>query len=106
MEAGRLTARKMLGSEAKEEWEEKRTASSLYPLADPEQEALQRFLKILEENSDEDPKLRRVEAILSKGVAGEGGWLNRGCIVFSQYCDSVFLLAGHMSKQSTIPPAG
>jgi len=99
MEAGRLTARKMLGSEAEEEWEEEGTASSLYPLTDQEKEALQRFLKILEENRDEDPKLRRVEAILSSGVSGEGGWLNLGCIVFSQYYDSVFLLAEHMSRR-------
>ena len=102
IEAGRLTALKMLGSdveEREEEWDEEGTVSLLYPLTDHENEALQRFLKILEENRDADPKLRRVEAILSKGVAGESGWLNRGCIVFSQYYDSVFLLAEHLSRR-------
>jgi hypothetical protein len=104
IEAGRLTAQQMIGTSAgssEEEWEDDalETPSSIYPLTKLEQEALSRFLKILEENRDEDPKLRRVESILSMGTAGTGGWLSLGCIIFSQFYDSVLWLGQHLSRR-------
>ena len=102
IEAGRLTAQQMLNTNAEgfeEEWEDdsQESPSSIYPLTDEEREALSRFLKILEENRDEDPKLRQVETILSNGALLNGGWLPLGCIIFSQYYDSVLWLGRHLS---------
>ncbi|MDI6776798.1 MAG: helicase-related protein [Syntrophales bacterium] len=106
IEAGRLTAIKMLGpplerDQDDEEGEDERdeTLSSLYPLTKEERFALTRFLKILDENRDEDPKLRQVETILSSGVPVTGGWLSFGCIIFSQYYGSVFWLGQRLSKR-------
>ena len=106
IEAGRLTAMKMLGTQpqgdqADEEGEneEEEKLSSLYPLSHEERAVLGRFLKILEENRDEDPKLRQVERILTANDITAGGWLSLGCIIFSQYYDSVLWLGLHLSKR-------
>jgi len=106
IEAGRLTAMKMLGTQpqgdqADEEGEndEEEKLSSLYPLSHEERAVLSRFLKILEENRDEDPKLRQVERILTANDIIAGGWLYMGCIIFSQYYDSVLWLGLHLSKR-------
>ncbi len=105
IEAGRLTAMKMLGTQpqgdqADEEGEneEEEKLSSLYPLSHEERAVLGRFLKILEENRDENPKLRQVERILTTNDIVAGGWLPLGCIIFSQYYDSVLWLGLNLSK--------
>lgn len=104
IEAGRLTAMKMLGTrddqaEEEEENEAEETLSSIYPLTKEEREALARFLKILDENKDEDPKLHLVEKILLRGVSGTVEWISFGCIIFSQYYDSVLWLGQKLSKR-------
>jgi ERCC4-related helicase len=104
IEAGRLTARQMLATNAEgaeEEWEDdaQESPSSIYPLTDNERVALSRFLKILEENRDEDPKLRQVERVLTTSDTVVGGWLSLGCIIFSQFYDSVLWLGRHLSKR-------
>jgi len=104
IEAGRLTAMKMLGTQEyqadeEEENEAEDTLSSIYPLTKEEREALAGFLKILDENKDEDPKLQLVERILSRGTSGTTDWLSIGCIVFSQYYDSVLWLGEKLSRR-------
>jgi len=106
IEAGRLTAMKMLstqaqGDQADEEGEseEEERMSSLYPLTVEERAVLSRFLTILDENRDVDPKLRQVERILTTNQVIAGGWLPRGCIIFSQFYDSVFWLGILLSKR-------
>lgn len=104
IESGRLTAIKMLGTQTdqpEEEGEDEgdEILSSIYPLTKEEGEALTRFLKILDENKDEDPKLQLIERILSTGVSGTVGWLSLGCIIFSQYYDSVLWLGQRLSKR-------
>jgi len=104
IEAGRLTAQQMLATNAEgaeEEWEDEaqESPSSIYPLTDDEKGALGRFLKILEENRDEDPKLRQVERVLTSSDTVAGGWLSLGCIIFSQFYDSVLWLGLHLSKR-------
>ena len=106
IEAGRLTAMKMLGTQhqgdqADEEGEneEEEKLSSIYPLSHEEREVLGRFLRILEENRDEDPKLRQVERILTTNDTVAGGWLSLGCIIFSQFYDSVLWLGRQLSAR-------
>ena len=106
--AGQQTAAKMLGQAAGVDDEDDEAeaaggpapmASSLYPLIEAERVELERFLGLLEQNAEEDPKARIVEAILLRGVEGSEPWLDRGCIVFSQYYDSVLWLAWHLSER-------
>ena len=111
--AGRQTARKMLGVEAREDdleededIETPTPTSSLYPLTAPEREALERFLELLGDGREDDPKARAVEEILLWGVDGTAPWLEQGCIVFSQYYDSARWLAGRLSERLPDEPIG
>ena len=102
--AGRQTALKMLGEkkdgdEDDDEAEEQAGPSgrsSLYPLTAAEREELRRFVALLDA-AEEDPKARIVERLLSQAEPGGHGWLDEGCIVFSQYYDSVRWLAERLS---------
>ncbi len=102
LEAGRKTAVKMLGSmddlSDEEELEDARS-SNLYPLIEDERVKLARFLDLLDAAASEDPKYREVERVLLTGVDGTGPWLDRGCIVFSQYYDSAFWVASRLSER-------
>lgn len=112
--AGRRTALRMLGEDTEEiEGEDDEgveqtpvTPSALYPLSEPERAELTRCLKLLEVNPDDDPKGQEVERILLRGAEGTGPWLDRGCIVFSQYYDSVYWLAGLLSGRLPKEPVG
>jgi hypothetical protein len=57
-----------------------------------ERSALSRCLKALDASQDRDPKYQKVEEYL----VGQG-WLNMGCIIFSQYFDSIWWLAKQLS---------
>ena len=63
-----------------------------------EEECLTRLVNVLQANRDTDPKYLRVRDILQNGVEDEGGWLHRGCIIFSQYFDSANYIAELLSK--------
>lgn len=97
--AGRLTAEKMLGystptDEDDAEGEDDDTkVSALYPLTPQEREHLQAFAEALRANLDEDPKYAAIAEKLSSG------WLKQGCIIFSQYYDSVYWLAQRLSTR-------
>jgi superfamily II DNA or RNA helicase len=100
--AGRRTAEKMLGispdEQINEEEEEDETATSISPLfremTDEERTHLNRFYQILSDHENEDPKISKIREILL-----EKRWLDRGCIVFSQYFDSVEFLAKKLSAE-------
>jgi len=97
--AGRLTAEKMLRSwqnldvvsetaEGNEEEIDALPEGSSRTLIPDEQELLERFVGALVANQEKDPKYAVVLDCLKSR-----GWLERGCIVFSQYYDSVSWLA-------------
>lgn len=103
--AGKITAKKML-----DDWEQVRgdedsdegatTARSEFKSLSPEEQAaLERFVKILEMNQARDPKYEVVVRLLRDGhaAAGPENWLQLGCIIFSQYYDSVEWLARELS---------
>ena len=48
----------------------------------------------MEASRDRDPKCDAVRRLLV-----DEGWLERGCIVFSQYYDSVWWLAGQLARE-------
>ncbi|MCK5230329.1 MAG: SWF/SNF helicase family protein, partial [Desulfobulbaceae bacterium] len=59
-----------------------------------ERSALSRCLKALDAGQDRDPKYQKVEEYL----VGQG-WLKMGCIIFSQYFDSIWWLAKQLSAE-------
>ncbi|MGH2389575.1 MAG: SNF2-related protein, partial [Chloroflexota bacterium] len=105
--AGRATARKMLGPEhdaGGEDDQEEAPRGALYPLTEAEEDKLREVLALLEAAPDEDPKYRVVERILLEGIEGTRRWLNRGCIIFSQYYDSVRWVGACLSARLPAEP--
>ena len=98
--AGKITAEKMLGSwqsigdlasgmEGEDQAEEEHDAEGMSKtLTTEERSLLERFGNALEANRERDPKYEVVRRCLITD-----GWLERGCIIFSQYFDSVTWLA-------------
>ena len=96
--AGKATARQMLvswrdldqiqlGREGDDESDAPRSGQSK-SLTDSERSLLERFVKALDANTERDPKYAVVLECLRNR-----SWLERGCIIFSQYYDSVRWLA-------------
>lgn len=122
MLAGENTAKKMLAWTAEgqeklqalydvildeeDEEPETDTASEIKNLTPEEIDCLERLVGVLKNNRDTDPKYRRVLEILKNGVTTEGGWINKGCIVFSQYFDSANYVAELLSKELADTPIG
>lgn len=74
-----------------EETEAITTAGMSRTLTGDERELLERFVKALEANQERDPKYTVVLDCLNTR-----GWLEKGCIIFSQFYDSVRWLAEHL----------
>ena len=103
VEAGRRTVEKMLG-----EWEDideaeddDEATSQLRTLTGPECEVLVRLARAMESNRERDPKYAAVLRLLV-----DDGWLRYGCIVFSQYFDSVWWLANQLASELRTQPIG
>ena len=103
--AGRQTTEKMLNEWGTEEnivnttlFEEEDDAvvnadrENMKNMTGPERSALSNCLKALDASQDRDPKYQKVKEYL----VGQG-WLEKGCIVFSQYFDSIWWLAKQLS---------
>ncbi|BCC61101.1 MULTISPECIES: phospholipase D-like domain-containing anti-phage protein [Bacillus] len=97
--AGEQTAIKMLNwgiteedlgeDESLEEIDE----NSIKNLNDEERQCLSNFVKAIEANKDKDPKYRLTYELL----VGED-WKGKGCIIFSQFYDSVYWVANNLSN--------
>ncbi|NEX19066.1 helicase SNF2 [Thiorhodococcus mannitoliphagus] len=94
MEAGRRTVEKLLAewTTLDEDEEDDGSLAQLRTLTPAERALLQRFLKALEANQERDPKYQIVRSQLL-----DQGWMELGCIIFSQYFDSVFWLASQLT---------
>lgn len=85
-----------------EEWEEESEAlhSSFITLTEPEKELLSTLHRRLKLTRSEDPKYLKIVELL------EQGWLQKGCIIFSQYYDSVAWLAEKLVEHFPEEPIG
>lgn len=106
--AGMLTAKRMLEgwerievSEEEEELEEDTRGNAAQPmidtsrtLTDEERLLLERFVAALEANQERDPKYAVIVDCLRNR-----GWLELGCIVFSQYRESIQWLAEQLTVE-------
>ena len=72
--------------------------SDIKDLKDDEAECLERLINVLKSNTDTDPKYHRVKSILTGGVEDEGAWIDKGCILFSQYYDSALYIVTRLSN--------
>ena len=108
MEAGRRTVEKILHdrerldyAEEDEESPGEGSADRFRTLTGAERDVLLRLKGALEANRERDPKYAVVRRLLV-----EEGWLQSGCIVFSQYFDSVQWLAGQLAADLPNEPIG
>lgn len=98
--AGRKTAESLLGDwrdvpeeeEDDEHQDRDQDAFDLRSLTTEERTLLQSFVDALNANQERDPKYQVVlDCLLNRG------WLDLGCIIFSQYFDSVWWLAQNLT---------
>jgi hypothetical protein len=101
--AGLQTAQRMLDSWERIEWDEEddeenqaegqASSQASKTMTGEEYRLLERFVAALQANQERDPKYEVVRHCLL-----DRGWLKLGCIVFSQYRDSIQWLAGQMTE--------
>ncbi|MDD9982325.1 MAG: helicase-related protein, partial [Gammaproteobacteria bacterium] len=96
MEAGRHTVEKILGewTDLDEAEDDDESTDELRTLTGQERETLTRLAQAMESNREQDPKYAEVLRLLVKEE-----WLRHGCIVFSQYFDSVWWLAQQLTAE-------
>lgn len=117
MEAGRRTVARLLGEEpdtpddededdAEEEVPDQvgrspQGVSDFKNFTDAERAALERCLKLLREGGNNDPKLDALIGYLRGTHPGVSrSWLDLGCILFSQYYDTVRWIGDEMAKRA------
>ena len=101
MEAGRLTVNRILEGWDEVDEEDDDPGDQLRSLTPEERATLERLTRSMESSRERDPKCAAVLRLL---VAE--GWLDEGCIVFSQYFDSVWWLANQLSRELPDEPIG
>ncbi len=116
MEAGRSTVRKLLDDEpdAMDDEEEDdleedtllqlgrqpQGASDFKNFTDQERASLRRCLELLQQGGNNDPKLEALIGYLCGTHPGvTSSWMDRGCILFSQYYDTVRWIGDEMAKR-------
>ncbi|MBX7059770.1 MAG: DEAD/DEAH box helicase family protein [Leptospirales bacterium] len=116
MAAGMSTAQKLQGGTSEEDLskeyedseDEPELPGSLPRLQSEQHQLLSRVIQCLATAAEEgaDPKLARIRQILDRGVEGTGPWLERGCIIFTQYFDSAQWLAQELTSAYPELPIG
>lgn len=100
--AGKVTANKMLGIrkdaefDSEEEEEDVQRSELFESMSEAERSLLTRFSEIIGEHIDTDPKYERILNTLKNEK-----WLDKGCIIFSQYYDSIQWLADKLKEELT-----
>jgi len=117
MEAGRRTVAKLLGEEPDtHDDEEEDDAEEEVPVqlgrpplggsdfknfTDKEIDSLRRCLSLLKQGGNNDPKLEALISYLCGTQTGVSeSWLDRGCILFSQYYDTVRWIGNEIAKRA------
>ncbi len=102
--AGKITAERMLDNwgyvleyedyeeEEEEAGYEMAVQSDIKNITDEERNCLKIFIEMLNANKERDPKYKLVKKLII-----DENWINRGCIVFTQYYDSAKWVAESLS---------
>jgi superfamily II DNA or RNA helicase len=97
--SGRATAERMLRRETFEDEEQPRIMEeALSGLTHEEAVHLRTIIEELARPEARDPKLSAVKHFLTKHRSEGKTWLEHGCIVFSQYYDTVYALGAELAK--------
>lgn len=105
--SGRSTAEKLLQREALEDEEQvKLIQDTLSTLTQEEAGYLRLICKELSRPEARDPKLATVKYFLTEHKTEGKTWLEHGCIVFSQYYDTVYYIGSELAKIIPEEPIG
>ena len=105
--SGRATAERMLRRETFEDEEQPRIMEeALSGLTHEEDGHLRTIIEELARPEARDPKLSAVKHFLTKHRSEGKTWLEHGCIVFSQYYDTVYALGAELAKSLPGQPIG
>ena len=105
--SGRSTAARMLEREAFEEEEQPvLVAETLNALTSEEADCLQIIVEELSRPEARDPKLSAVRYFLTEHRTDSKTWLEHGCIIFSQYYDTVYWIGSELAKGLPDEPIG
>ena len=94
--AGRLTVTRILDGwqDRDDDQEDEDRDGQLRTMTNEERRVLLRLMQAMDANLEQDPKLAAVTRLLVYD-----GWLERGCIVFSQFFDSVWWLSAQLARE-------
>lgn len=99
--AGLSTAKKILGGDRNAAEEEDEEATSGWDLDQAEEDLLRQAVAAMQAAGNADPKLLIIMERLR-----DRQWVRHGCILFSQYFDSVWWLAGQLRHHFRDEPIG
>ncbi len=105
--SGRATAERMLHREELEDEEQPRLlADTLADLTAEEAQHLRTIVEELSRPEARDPKLAAVRYFLTRHRTEGKTWLEHGCIIFSQYFDTVNWIASELAQELDGEPIG
>lgn len=105
--SGKATANKLLHQESPEDEDQARQiADSLKDLTPTEAQYLRIIVDELSRKEAHDPKLVAVRYFLTNHRTEDKTWLEHGCIIFSQYYDTVQHIGSELAKLLPNEPIG
>ncbi len=105
--SGCATAERMLNKmDIEDEEQTKLVAEVLDTLTLDEAQHLQTIVDELSRPESRDPKLTAVRYFLTKHLSENKTWLEHGCIIFSQYYDTVLWIGSELAKALPNEPVG
>jgi superfamily II DNA or RNA helicase len=105
--SGRSTAEKMLRRESLDDEEQVRLLNdALSSLTSEEAMHLHTIVEELSRPEARDPKLAAVRYFLTQHRTDDRTWLEHGCIIFSQYYDTVYAMGTELAKLLPNEPIG
>jgi superfamily II DNA/RNA helicase len=105
--SGRATAERMLHRDVLEDEEQASVVQeALYALTSEEASHLRTIAEELSRPEARDPKLAAVQHFLTEHRTQGKTWLEHGCIIFSQYYDTVYSVGSELAKLLRSEPVG
>ena len=104
--SGRATAERMLRKDELEDEEQPRLLEVLDKITPGEAQHLRTIVEELSRPEARDPKLAAVRYFLTSHRTEGKTWLEHGCIIFSQYYDTVYWIGSELAKELQHEPIG
>lgn len=104
--SGRATAKRMLQKDELEDEEQPTLIETLNQSTSSERQHLKTIVEELSRPEARDPKLAAVRYFLTTHRTEDKTWLKHGCIIFSQYYDTVYWIGSELAKELGSEPVG